>query len=525
MSSTSSDEKEEKSPATSYILSVDVGTTVVKAFVYDESAKVVSTARRSMTLSYPERDKLEIDPDILWDSFIEVAKKAITDSGVDVQCIKSLGLSTLRNTFTLWNRKTGKHYTRFITWKDNRSAKLCQQWNSSLSMRAMQKFGAAMYSMTGIRRFMLMSIFKLTTQMVIAKLLWAFRQNPDIQDDANNGDVLYGTVETWLVWKLTGGQVHATDPSNACVSGLYDPFTLRWSLLTTKLFQIPASILPEVRDTNGGFGVCKENIFGFPLPIGAVVGDQQAATFGECCFDVGDVKATLGTGTFIDVNTGDQIHASFQGIYPLVGWKLQGQAHATYLVEGCESDTGALIQWAKQVHLFHENEDLTLSSLPDSSGGVYFVPAFSGLQAPYRDAEAVTAFIGITAETTREQMMRSILESIAFRVKEMFWIMEVEWDMGMKDLVVDGGVANNDFIMQMCADLTGKKVTRDKHREMSSRGAAFLAGLNAGVWKDLHQLKSFMDHEHVFEPHTETTLVTQRYQMWLKAVKRCLQWY
>lgn len=517
----STEEKDQR-----YVLSMDVGTTVIKSFVYDESAKVVGSGRQSMTLSYPDRDRVEIEPDILWETFVTVAKAAIADSKVDVHSIKTMGLSTLRNSFTIWNKRSGKHYTNFITWKDNRCSKLCDEWNKSLSLKAMQKLGSLTYSLTGIRRFMLMSIFKLSPQMVVPKLLWALQQDPDIRRDAEEGDVLYGTVDTWLVWKLTSGQVHATDPSNACVSGIYDPFTLRWSLLTTKLFSIPFNILPEVRDTNAGFGTVSADILGFDLPIGAVIGDQQAAVFGECCFDVGDVKATLGTGSFIDVNTGNEIHCSFQGTYPLVGWKLRNQRQPTYLVEGCSSDTGAIIQWAKQSDLFNETSELMQDRLPDSSGGVYFVPAFSGLQAPYRDAEATTAFIGITAETTKGQMMRSILESLAFRMKQMYAIMEEEWDHRMNNLVVDGGVANNDFIVQLASDLTGKKVVRDKHREMSSRGAAFMAGLSAGIWSSTQQLKSFMDHEHVFHPRANLTpKVTDQYNTWQKAVQRCLQWY
>ena len=510
-----------------FILAVDVGTTVIKCHVYDEKASVRGEASKRVQLVYPERGRVEIPPDVLWEAFLFVVREAVKNAGIKATDIQSIGLSTLRNSFTMWNKKTGVHYHNIITWNDTRSSKICQEWNESLLIKTINKTGRTFYHLTRLPRFLGMSIFKLSTQMVVSKLIWVLKEYPDLRKDAEAGEVSYGTLDTWLVWKMSQEAVHATDPSNACVSGIFDPFTMSWSSWALKLFDIPASILPEVRDTNGGFGDMSKDILGHCIPIGAIIGDQQSAVFGECCFDIGDTKVTLGTGTFININTGHRPHANFKGVYPLVGWKLKGQKE-TYLAEACSADTGATIVWAKKAELFDETANLTnIQSVAESSGGVYFVPAFSGLQAPYADPNATSAFIGITPETMKGQLMRSVLESIAFRLKQLYSIMVEECrDCPMTRLNVDGGVSNNDFVVQMASDLIQKEIDRDRHREMSSRGAAFLAGLYAGVWKDVEDIKKFMSHEKVFLPRQEEgEAAGKEYQKWTQAVTRCLKWY
>lgn len=383
--------------------------------------------------------------------------------------------------------------------------------------------------------------------MVITKLLWSLQEFPEIRARVVSGESMYGTIDTWLVWKLTNGAVHATDPSNACSSGFYDPFQMKWAkwairyyllisypTITTKmlfplsLFDLPSSILPEVRDTNGSFGVTDDKLFGREIPIRCVVGDQQAAVFGECCFDEGDVKATLGTGSFLDVNTGNSPHASFRGVYPLVGWRLKN-SDATYLAEGGSSDTGTLVLWAKTIGLY-ENLEKSCKELEtsDSSRGVYFIPAFSGLQAPFNDPTAVTSFIGLSPTTTKSDMFRAILESIGYRVKQLYDIMKEETEFELRDeLNVDGGIANNEFVVQMISDLTGAQVIRDNHREMSSRGAAFLSGLSTGFWSGLEELRKFRHHQKVFSPRmgVRTEKLHQSFVTWDKAANRCLNWF
>ena len=286
--------------------------------------------------------------------------------------------------------------------------------------------------------------------------------------------------------------------------------------------------MPEVRDTNASFGVIDKKLFGKEIPIRCIVGDQQAAVFGECCFEVGDVKATLGTGSFMDVNTGNSPHASFKGIYPLVGWRLEN-CETTYLAEGGSSDTGTAIVWAKTIGLY---EDLETSCVHleerDSSRGVYFIPAFSGLQAPFNDPTAVSSFIGLSPTTTKDDMFRAILESIGYRVKQLYDILKEETDFEMcPELCVDGGIANNEFIVQMIADLTGLDVIRDSHREMSSRGAAFLSGLSTGFWTSLDELKKFRNHQKIFYAREgiRTEKLLQSFGTWDRAAARCLNWF
>lgn len=265
-----------------------------------------------------------------------------------------MGLSTLRNTFVLWDSETGKNFTNFIVWKDTRSSELCSAWNHSFQVKALRFGGKFLYFLTRKKRFLAASMLKFTTGMVVMRLLWALKHTPGIQKRLSEGKVLYGTVDTWIIWKLTKGSVHSTEPSNACVSGFYDPFEMTWGKWAIRLFGIPESILPQVRDTNHNFGDSDPEFFGSPIPIRyfscststlnhfkslhtsinrSVIGDQQAAMFGECCFKVGDVKCTLGTGSFININTGHTPHASFKGLYPVVGWKMVDK-EPVYLAEG-----------------------------------------------------------------------------------------------------------------------------------------------------------------------------------------------
>lgn len=478
-----------------FILSLDVGTTNVKAVLYDSQANIVSSAVRPLEL-IRIHGIVEIDPDHVWETVCRVITEAVF-FWIDSRSIVALGLCTNRNTFTLWNKETGKHYVPFITWMDNRATDLCKTWNDSWTLRGVRTLGKLLHFTTRAQRFALMSMFKLSNQMVLPKLVWLFQNRPDILSDARENKVLYGTLDTWFIWKMTNGSVHATDPSNASVSGMYDPVSLSWSSPVLSLFGIPHSILPEVRDTNADFGVIKEDVFGFEIRISAVIGDQQAAMFGECCFSPGDVKITLGTGSFVNVNTGNMIHPGFSGVYPVIGWKLRGDKEATFLTEAHSSGTGELIEWAKKCDLFKEYEELT--RLPKTCQGLAFMPDISRLQVFNSDLGGTAAFIGIGPETRKGHMLRAILASIAFRVKKLVEDTENQTGIKIINIYADGGVANNDFILQTIADVTGANVSRDMQREISCRGAAFLAGLGVKFWTDVDQLKSFSKPERVFK--------------------------
>ncbi|RWS21809.1 putative glycerol kinase 5-like protein, partial [Leptotrombidium deliense] len=432
----------------------------------------------------------------------------------------------LRNTFVLWDKSTGKCLHNFITWKDSRCKQLCDEWNDSFRLKCLQTVSKLIYYVTRHKRYLSASLLKFVTGMVAMRLLWILNKYKHVREAAVNGKVLYGTVDTWLVWKFTAGKVHATDASNACVSGLFDPFQLQWSSLVLSMLNIPESMFPEILPTNGDYGSTFSSLFGVSIPIRAVVGDQQAAMFGECCFNVGDVKCTLGTGSFMNINTGEEPHTSFKGLYPIVGWKLCS-GELVYLAEGSAFDTGTTITWAQKLGLFKDPfESSDVAKSVEDTGGVYFVPAFSGLQAPINDPTAVSSFIGISQSTQTAHLVRAILESLAFRVKQIYESMLQESKLRVSHFRVNGGVSKNDFVLQLIADLTANEVQRSSTNEMSCLGAAYLAGLASGFWKDSEELMILQKTQQVFKPENNWDSKYKDVVMqWERAVFRCLQWY
>ncbi|KAI1296505.1 putative glycerol kinase 5 [Halotydeus destructor] len=506
-----------------FVLAIDVGTTSIRCHIYNCETVIIGEASEPVQLIYPNHDQVEICPGSLWSSTLSVCRRAIKSAKLEASDIASIGISSQRNTFTIWNKTTGEPYHNFITWKDTRSESLCNQWNASFKVGLIRLFGKVLHFVTRKKRFLAARLLRFTNQMVVMRLLWVLEQFKDVRMDAQSGEALYGTIDTFLIWKLTGGQVHVTEPSSACVSGMYDPFELKWASWAIHLFKLPSRMFPTVLDTNDHFGDTLPELFGSSIPIRASVGDQQAAMFAENCLEPGQVKVTLGTGSFVNVNTASRPHASFAGLYPVVGWKLIDETQATYLVEGSSADTGTSVEWARSIGLFDnpsESSDLA-QTVPNAN--CYFVPAFSGLQAPYNDVYAVAGFIGIEPSTTKGHMTRAILESIGFRIKQLFDIANDELGLNIRSFKVDGGVSNNDFLCQFIADLSGKRVYRNEHREMSSLGAAVLAGLSVGMWKDKNELKSLRKGDRIFEPDVDNFIIyKESFERWKKAVERCL---
>lgn len=337
---------------------------------------------------------------------------------------------------------------------------------------------------------------------------------------------MFGCMETWLLWKLTGGAVHATDYSCASSTGLFDPFQIEWSSIVCNLVNIPMSIFPEIKPTSGIFGHTDTAVLGAEIPITCLVGDQSASTFGECCFDIGDIKCTMGTGMFIDLNTGNKPHASVAGLYPVIGWKI-GDNDIVYLAEGIASDIGITLTWAQTLDLFEDvsDTDNIANSVPDTNGA-YFVPAFSGLQAPINDDKACTSLIGLTPKTTKAHIVRAVLESIGFRFKLLYETVLEETKIPLSHIRVDGGVSNNNFIVQLMADLTNQPIDRSKQTDnMTSLGTAFLAGLAMGVWKDEEELRQIRETEREFEPQPSWSRYKHVFHQWERAVARSRQWY
>lgn len=508
-------------PDDCFVAAVDVGTTYARCQIYNKSGKVCGSSDKQIELLHPQLGREEINPDHVWKSFVSVVKEALVDASLTAQQISCMGISTQRNTFTTWNRHTGATYHNFITWKDLRATKLTEEWNNSWSMKFLRSGGKLLHSISRQKRFLAASILVFATEHVITRLKWVLENVDGLQESAESGDAIFGMIETWLLWKVTKGKKHCSDYSCVSSTAMFDPFLMDWGDMFLKLFSIPKTLLPELKDTSGLFGYCDPDIFGAPIPITCLVADQQAAMFGERCFGRGDVKCTMGTGSFLDINTGDKPHTSLNGLYPLIGWKYGSEI--AYIAEGKSNDTGTAISWLQTIGLVSNPEECDeIAKSISTSNGVHFVPAFSGLQAPLNDNSACAGFLGICPTTQREHLVRAVLESLAFRVKQIYDIMELETDYSPKKICVDGGVANSDFILQMLADLTHHPVERPVHTEMSALGAAYFAGLAVGVWKNKEELANLAKPTQTFIPNGRAT---SEFREWERAVSRCMQWY
>ncbi|XP_072297897.1 glycerol kinase 5 [Eucyclogobius newberryi] len=510
----------------SFILSVDIGTTSIRCHVYDQEAKVRGSCITKVVLLYPEEEHVEIEPEALWKGFISVVIGAVQDAGIQMRQIEALGIATQRATFTTWDKKTGVPFHNFITWQDRRAAELVKSWNRSCTMKAIHGVMKALYFLSRQKRCLAASLIVFSTQHVTMRLVWVLKHYKQIRQAASEGNCCFGTIDTWLLFKLTKGRVHATDFSNASSTGIFDSYQMCWSELLCSLVSLPLSILPTVENTNHDFGSTDMSIFGESIPIRSMVADQQAAMFGECCFDVGDVKITMGTGTFMDINTGCKPHTSVAGLYPLVGWKIG--AEVVYLAEGNAADTGTAIKWAQELDLFEDvKETSALAYSVEDSDGVCFVPSFSGLQAPLNDPKACASFMGLKPSSTKSHLVRAILESIVFRNKQLYELMLRETQIPITKIRADGGVSSNDFVMQLTADLFGRKVARPDHCEMSCLGAAYVAGLAAGFWKSKEELKKLQRTEEVFLPQGrgEDLDYCSLLHSWDKALRRSMNWY
>ncbi|CAL8346186.1 unnamed protein product [Merluccius merluccius] len=519
----------------SFVLSVDVGTTTIRCHVFDKEAKIRGSCSSKVVLLYPEPGLVELDPEELWTGFIKVVKGAVQDAGVQMCQIESLGISTQRGTFTTWDRTTGRPFHNFISYQDLRAAKSVCSWNSSYTMMAVQGALKLLYLISKQKRFLAASVVVFSTQHVTFRLLWALTHYKELSQAVAEGTCCFGTIDTWLLYKLTKGEVHATDYSNASATGMFDTYQMGWSGLLCSAVSLPLSILPKVEDTSYGFGSTDPSIFGVSIPITALMADQQAAMFGECCFDVGDVKITMGTGTFINIHTGSKPHTSIAGLYPLVGWKIKEEV--VFLAEGNAADTGTAIKWAQGLGLFSDvKETSAMAYSVADSDGVCFVPSFSGLQgAPLNDPQACASFMGLKPSTNKSHLVRAILESVAFRIRQLYQTMLSETCIPITKIRVDGGVCSNDFVVQLTTDLIGRKIARPTHHEMSCRGAAFVAGLGVGFWKNQEELKRLHTTDEMFLPRqaaqtsTDLGVVSGEYvpvlQSWEKALRRSMEWY
>jgi len=493
----------------SYILAIDQGTTGSTALLFDNDGRVVSSAYREVNQIYPQPGWVEQDPKELLQSSITVARQSLEKAEVSLSQVKSLGITSQRETTIVWDRHTGEPVANAIVWQCRRTAPLCEELKQKgLSQTIMEKTG-----------LIIDAYFSAT------KLRWLLDNITQGQQRARNGDLLFGTVDSWLVWNLTGGAVHITDYSNACRTMLFNIHTLRWDSELMSLFDIPESILPEVMLSSQIYGETSASLLGdSTVPLSAVVGDQQAALFGQACYETGMAKNTYGTGSFVLLNTGGKPVNSKNGLVTTIAWGLPGGV--SYAMEGSIFITGAAVQWLRDglgiIDSAAESEAMACSV--SDNGGVYFVPALAGLGAPYWDMYARGTIIGLTQGTERNHLVRATLEAIAYQARDVIEVMGTEAGLQVPLLRVDGGGTANEFLMQFQADILGIPIQVAAVAETTALGAAYLAGLAVGFWQDTAEIARKWQASRTYEPNMSIDQREFLYSGWKRAVERARDW-
>ncbi|MEK5418089.1 glycerol kinase [Paenibacillus odorifer] len=489
------------------ILSLDQGTTSSRAILFDTEAKWVSQGQYEVKQSFPHPSWVEHDPEQIWASQLAAARDAIARGGIAVEEISAIGITNQRETALIWDKITGKPIYPAIVWQDRRTAEQCEE----LKSKGLEQVIA---SKTGL---VVDAYFSAT------KISWILDHVDGARERANRGELLAGTIDSWLIWRLTCGAVHVTDVTNASRTMLFNLHERCWDEELMEELRIPRAILPEVRMSGGEFGVADKQWFGADIPIRSVLGDQQAALFGHTCLEPGSAKNTYGTGCFILMNTGTEAVASSHGLLTTVAWGMGDELY--YALEGSVFVAGAAVQWLQEgLGLIEEpagSEDKAREV--EDSEGVIVVPAFTGLGAPYWDMYARGAIFGLTRGTTSGHLVRATLESLAFQSRDVIGAMEKDAGMPLTGLRVDGGAVRNDLLMQFQSDILGSEVTRTTYAETTALGAALLAGLTSGVWTRA-QLESFNKAERVFSPEMGITEREGRYNAWKDAVARTMGW-
>ncbi len=493
----------------SYIMALDQGTTSSRCILFDHSGKICGMAQQEFEQHYPKSGWVEHDPKEIWSSQLSVAKAAMESAGADAADIKAVGITNQRETTVIWDRKTGEPIYNAIVWQCRRTADIINRMiDDGWSDRIRERTGLVP-----------------DAYFSASKIAWILDNVDGAREKAERGELAFGTVDTWLIWNLTKGKVHATDYTNASRTMLFDIHELKWNREIMDYLRIPESLLPEVKPSGFMYGYTDEGVLGGSIPIAGVAGDQQAALFGQCCFSAGDVKNTYGTGSFILMNTGSEAVKSGHGLLTTIAAGCQSDK-VEYALEGSVFVAGASVQWLRDsMHLISSASESQKSaeSVSDTSG-VYIVPAFTGLGAPYWNQDARGVVVGLTRGCTKDHFIRATLESIAYQTGDVIHAMEEDAGEKLKVLKVDGGASANDFLMQFQADIVGTKVCRPECIETTALGAAYLAGLTTGYWKDREEILAQRVSEYTFEPAMTEEKRIELLKGWKKAVKCALVW-
>ena len=490
-----------------YIIALDQGTTSSRAIIFDRDQNIVEIAQKEFTQHYPKPGWVEHDAMEIWSSQYGVLMEVLAKSGIQAGEIAAIGITNQRETTIVWEKETGRPICNAIVWQCRRTAPLCQELLKDKELTAWIK------DRTGL---LVDAYFSGT------KLRWILDNVPGAQERARRGELLFGTVDSWLIWKLPGGRAHVTDYTNACRTMLYDIRELRWDKRICEALDIPMSLLPEVRSSSEVYGTA--NIQGVEVPIAGCAGDQQAALFGQTCYEPGEAKNTYGTGCFLLMNTGDQMVESRSGLVTTIGVGLPGKVD--YCLEGSVFVGGAVVQWVRdELRFISDSRDSEyFATKVRDNGGVYVVPAFTGLGAPHWDMYARGAILGLTRGTGRNHIIRACLEAIAYQTRDVLVAMEKDTGIRLRELRVDGGASANNFLMQFQADILGCTIRRPMIRETTALGAAYLAGLAVGVWKDLSEIRDQWTLDRLYEPKMSEAERTRLLSGWNKAVERAGNW-
>ncbi|MEU8820356.1 glycerol kinase GlpK [Actinoplanes sp. NPDC048796] len=489
-----------------YVVAIDQGTTSTRCIVFDRRGRLVSLAQHEHKQYYPKPGWVEHDAAEIWRNVEKLAPEALRNAGITADQVAALGIANQRETTLLWERGTGVPVGHAIVWQDTRTDDLVRD----------------LLGAEGAKKVEHDSGLPIATYFSGPRVRWMLDQRPDLRDRAERGEILFGTMETWLIWKLTGG-LHVTDVTNASRTMLLDVHSLDWSPAALEFFGVPRAMLPEIRPSVGVFGTA---VAGFPgVRIGAALGDQQAALFGQTCFSPGEAKCTYGTGSFLLLNTGQELVRSTHGLLSTVAYQIEG-GPAAYALEGSIAITGSLVQWFRdQLELIASAPEIeTLARTVADNGGCYIVPAFSGLYAPYWRSEARGVIVGLTSYITKGHLARAVLEATAWQTREVVDAMNADSGLDLTTLRVDGGMTADNLLMQSIADVLDVPVVRPLAAETVSLGAAYAAGLAVGYWPDLEGLRQNWHRAAQWLPTMDPAVRVTEYRNWQRAVERTFDW-
>jgi len=488
----------------SYILSLDQGTTSSRAMLFNQKGEVVYTAQKEFKQYFPKSGWVEHNANEIWSSILAVIASCISESGIKPSQVAGIGITNQRETTVVWDKETGEPIHHAIVWQSRQTASICEELKE-------QGYEDLFRDKTGL---LIDAYFSGT------KVKWLLDNVEGAREKAENGDLLFGTIDTWLIWKLSGGKAHVTDYSNASRTLMYNIHELKWDDELLEILQVPKSMLPEVKGSSEVYAKTVDfHFFGQEIPIAGAAGDQQAALFGQACYDSGMAKNTYGTGCFMLMNTGDKAIKSDNGLLTTIAWGLDGKV--TYALEGSIFVAGSAIQWLRDgLRMFKDaSKSEEYATRVESSEGVYVVPAFVGLGTPYWDSDVRGAVFGLTRGTSKEHFVRATLESLAFQTKDVLTAMEQDSGISLKALRVDGGAVKNNFLLQFQSDMLRVDVERTTINETTALGAAYLAGLAVGFWKSKEEIASQWQVERSFEPKMSEEQQTELYDGWKKAIR------